>query len=524
MFKKIITSIILASFIFVNAGVYFVNTINAQEAGTWYYQDWPDWYSRVYDDENEDEIFGERYTAAQVEWVIWGLFSFFINHVVGSKGVIGCLIREAWTDHEFTNCLGALEDILVLLGLIPGGEEPEDLEAQAATNPIAEILSGSRPISGIGYIKNSASKFNLVGEVKAQGFGFGAASSIRQLWVAIRNITYFFLVLMIIGMAFMIMFRFKINPQTVISIQSALPKIIIALILITFSYSIAGFMIDLMYVVIGLISAILSQSGLFNLEWGPMYERLTGETFGQGVLGTINIYSVFFFVTAVLSLFTLDLGFNALFSFLLPIIIVIVIFALLFITIKIIWMLVKTYVTVILLIAVGPIYIITGGFGKWLRNLASNLAVFVAIGPMFAISYLFLGAALPTDGAVGQVIFDLLSGIVPFSPEPGAISGSAWMPPYLGIGNENVIWLFASFIVITLIPNVANIIKSTVAGKPFGYGTAIGAAIGAGAGVAAYPFQSAWGATSDARRKAFTEMIQTRSVEPLKEMFRRRRA
>jgi len=520
MFKKIIISIVLASFIFVNAGVYFVNTIKAQE-GTWYYQDWPDWYARVYDDENPDEIFGERYTAAQVEWVIWGLFAFFLNHVVESQGLMGCLIGEAWTDHDFLRCVPILEAVLDLLNLASAEQNSVML---AETNPVDDIISGARPISGIGYIRNAAAKFNIVGEVHAQGFGFDAASSIRQLWVTIRNVTYFFLVLMIIGMAFLIMFRFKINPQTVITIQSALPKIIIALILITFSYAIAGFLIDLMYVVIGLIAAILSESGLFNLEWGPMYDRLTGETFGQGILGTMNIYTIFFFVTAILSLFTLDLGFNTLFSFLLPIIVVVVAIALLIITIKIIWMLVKTYVTVILLIAVGPIYIITGGFGKWLRNLASNLAVFVAIGPMFAISYLFLGAALPTDGAVGQVIFDLLSGIVPFSPEPGAISGSAWMPPYLGIGNENVIWLFASFIVITLIPNVANIIKSTVAGKPFGYGTAIGAAIGAGAGVAAYPFQSAWGATSDARRKAFTEMIQTRSVEPLKEMFRRRRA
>jgi len=65
-------------------------------------------------------------------------------------------------------------------------------------------------------------------------------------------------------MAFMIMFRVRISPQTVITVQSALPKIIFTLILITFSYAIAGFLIDLMYVVIGIFSFIVTQGGIFD--------------------------------------------------------------------------------------------------------------------------------------------------------------------------------------------------------------------------------------------------------------------
>jgi hypothetical protein len=44
-------------------------------------------------------------------------------------------------------------------------------------------------------------------------------------------------------------------------------------------------------------------------------------------------------------------------------------------------------------------------------------------------------------------------------------------------GDLDIVWLFASFVVITLIPNIAGIIKSMIQGKPFGYGTAIGEAI-----------------------------------------------
>jgi hypothetical protein len=66
-----------------------------------------------------------------------------------------------------------------------------------------------------------------------------------------------------IAIGFMIMFRAKLNPQTVISIENALPKIVITLILIAFSFAIAGFLIDLMYIITAIIVSILaSASGL----------------------------------------------------------------------------------------------------------------------------------------------------------------------------------------------------------------------------------------------------------------------
>jgi len=60
----------------------------------------------------------------------------------------------------------------------------------------------------------------------------------------------------------MIMFRIKINPQTAITIQLALPKLIITLLLITFSYAIAGFMIDIFYLIWGIITNLLISQGL----------------------------------------------------------------------------------------------------------------------------------------------------------------------------------------------------------------------------------------------------------------------
>jgi hypothetical protein len=54
------------------------------------------------------------------------------------------------------------------------------------------------------------------------------------------------------------MFRVKINPQTVISVENSLPRIVVSLLMITFSFAIAGFLVDLMYFVMVLIISQLS--------------------------------------------------------------------------------------------------------------------------------------------------------------------------------------------------------------------------------------------------------------------------
>ena len=94
----------------------------------------------------------------------------------------------------------------------------------------------------------------------AEGIGFAAIKPFMSIWNVFRKISYMLLVLVLIAIGFMIMFRAKINPQTVISVENSLPKIVVALLLITFSFPIAGFLIDLMYVVIALSISILAEA------------------------------------------------------------------------------------------------------------------------------------------------------------------------------------------------------------------------------------------------------------------------
>jgi len=517
MFKKITASIILACFIFINFGIYFTQTSLARgpipeetessNTSSWYFQEFPDWYSKVYSADNPEEIFGERYTAAQVEWVIYGIISYIINHIFGNVPLLGCLFRNVIEnkigDDLVTSCSTGIVGFICKLnkdGIIP--IKPPDIicpvsdaelniqyntQAPMATNPILDIFSGARPISGIGYTKTILSRLNLIKDVKAQGFGFQAASAVRNIWVLVRNITYFFLIILIIAMSFMIMFRFKISPQTVITVQSAIPKIFISIILITFSYAIAGFLIDLLYVVIGIIAAVLSQSGLFtspNDEWSEMYKDLAGIGIGQGLMGVFTFYNILFIITSIVVFFST-------LTFLIPlgniafiIFIIVVLISLIFIFFKTMWMLIKTYITILLLIIAGPVFIITGGFVKWIKNMSSNLAVFATIGPMLAISFVFLASALPSGP-----LSDLFSNTIPFDPKANLLDNSPWLPPFVPFGkNLDLVWLIASVIVMTLIPKIADMIKSAVAGKPFGYGTAIGAAFGAAAGTLWSPF------------------------------------
>lgn len=120
------------------------------------------------------------------------------------------------------------------------------------------------PASGIAWISSGLQSAGFLNKTwAAEGIGLSAIKPFANIWKIFRDISYMFLVIVLIAIGFMIMFRMKMNPQTVISVENALPKIIISLILITFSFAIAGFLIDLVYILIGLIVSILSNNNIY---------------------------------------------------------------------------------------------------------------------------------------------------------------------------------------------------------------------------------------------------------------------
>lgn len=493
--KKIILSLLATVFIFASITP---RTASAQ----WYNQDPLHWYLHVYDDDNPSEIFGERYTAAQVQWIIYGYASNILHaFTFGYTEPWYCIASLATGDAG--ECLDQIF--------------PDDINPQSFAYPDRSITEGileDKSLSGITYIKNGLSKLNPVNEIYAQesGFGYGKLSAIQNLWQATRDVAYSLFVVMAIILAFMVMFRVKTSPQTVVTIQSALPKLAVALILVTFSYAIAGFLIDLMYVVIGVISIFVSQATSFNshqvfnlLTLGPYIDipdlGITNpEATGTGIFGFVVLYGILFtitlFVTLVMSfgiittaVVSLLFGAAVVKSGGIGGIILIVILALItlvywWLAFRTIWMLIKAFATIILLTIVAPIQIVLGivvpgmGFGAWLKQFIANLAVFPVVGLMFSLSFVFLWEAFIRNfsGDLASIAGRfVIGGLV-----TGAFGNQSW-PPLLGTSGDQtlaLLFLAVSFVIFTLIPKSADIIKSIITGRPFAYGSAIGETLG----------------------------------------------
>jgi hypothetical protein len=83
--------------------------------------------------------------------------------------------------------------------------------------------------------------------------GFESLAPLMTVWARVRDVVYVIFVIGFIIVGIGIMLRVKIDPRTVMTIQNRIPKIIAGILLVTFSYAIAGFLIDIMWVSIYLI-------------------------------------------------------------------------------------------------------------------------------------------------------------------------------------------------------------------------------------------------------------------------------
>jgi hypothetical protein len=274
---------------------------------------------------------------------------------------------------------------------IPGGM------VGSVTSTIAYLYNP--PASGIEYLAQM--KDNFLGKpAYAQGIGFVGLQPILPIWRAFRNVIYILSSLIFIIIGLMIMLRVKVSPQAVINVQNAIPKLITALILVTFSYAIAGLVIDLMYVIQGLVLAVIFSGVGKGLSANLLNSPLISSNFAN--LSTLNLGTTFWLsiknismgivlilggiIGGVLgSLITLHIGVGTLVgigigSVLFALIVTIFIISSI---IKFLFGLIKCYVTLIIKIITGPLEIGMGafpnskmGFSTWLMDVIANAAVF----------------------------------------------------------------------------------------------------------------------------------------------------
>jgi len=118
------------------------------------------------------------------------------------------------------------------------------------------------PLHTSDFIAYMGHNFGLAKPSYAQvtGIGFEGLTPLLNAWVVFRNVVYLLFVFIFILIGLAIMLRVRIDPRTVMTIQNQIPKIIISLILVTFSFAIAGFLIDLMWVSIYVVINLMAQA------------------------------------------------------------------------------------------------------------------------------------------------------------------------------------------------------------------------------------------------------------------------
>lgn len=330
------------------------------------------------------------------------------------------------------------------------------------------------PASGLAYTHDLLSQAGLVKSAYAQGIGFAAMTPFLPLWKTSRNIAYSIIIIIMVAIGFMIIFRMKIDPKTVISVQAALPRLVFTLLLITFSYPIVGFLIDIMYLSMAIIIALFVKGAggtihghdiawyqtkymsasiweLFRavflggfLSINDFWTYIGGATIGTGgAIGGMALFGLIgtgaAAVLATLPAVLIALAPILLFAFLL-------LLGLLFTFIRLALLLLNSYIQLIISIILSPLLLLTeavpgkSAFSDWIKNILANLVVF------------------PATAAV--LLF------VTYLTSSKAVTGNYWQPPFTGVPGNDAIEGFLGLGVIFLAPNLIASVKKAFQPKP----------------------------------------------------------
>lgn len=159
--------------------------------------------------------------------------------MIGQSPIAPCL------EYQFTkDSLGYAKAIPVLSSVNTGNGL-----IGFASSSLASLYTVS-PLSKQEYIAYLGREVGLVSEANAQvgGSANSVLSPVFKLWQVSTQFAYLLMIVVFLVVGLMVMFRHRLNPQTVVSIQMALPGLVIGLVLITFSYFLASLITDIAFV------------------------------------------------------------------------------------------------------------------------------------------------------------------------------------------------------------------------------------------------------------------------------------
>jgi hypothetical protein len=310
----------------------------------------------------------------------------------------------------------------------------------------------------LAYVRNQIG----VPPAYAQGGGFVALSPIMNLWRLFRNIAYLFFVLVFAVVGLMIVLQKRIDPRTVVTIQDSLPRIIVALILVTFSYALAGIVVDLSNLSSRVIGNLFMNQGYIAQRLDVIRGTYKPE---PARLDDLLSYNVFQLVKPIYHAAGIKAAIQAadIPVINLPLFGDIALIALVDITafitmFRLFLSLLSPYITIILTIILGPMNLALAALPSqgdavagWLRRLFANAVVFPAVFVMLSIA-----AIMRSSSVVDTMTW--------FTNPENEMSGF-WSPTTIGYWGTHLGELVAFGIFIAT-PKLADEIKEKLSIRP----------------------------------------------------------
>lgn len=263
----------------------------------------------------------------------------------------------------------------------------------------------SSAASYLAYVTNNLQKHKIIppalAAVTSNGIGFETFSPFLTIWLVFRNLAYLGLVVFFIVYGFMMMFRVNLGQKTVISVQLAIPKLIVTLLIITFSYAIVGIIYDLMWVVIYFAFGYLHSQGIiyFSKLWQPAAQAagrngiILSLVLNMFIAGPIGVFSVLSLILGGIgsALLTITGFFFCGWMIMLAILIAVVISY-----VKLFFKLISAFISIIISLVTGPLVLLGNAFpgsqaiGTWFRSIVANISVFPVTMLLLMFSYILM--------------------------------------------------------------------------------------------------------------------------------------
>lgn len=314
---------------------------------------------------------------------------------------------------------------------LPTGEvSPQNYGAFGIISSVMAQVYTQKPVSGVEYLAGVGRNFSFIKPAYAQPQqpscplapqqGFDVLCPVRLLWSISRNLAYLAFVVIFVAIGFMVMLRARIDPRTVATVQAAIPGIVISLILVTFSFAIAGLIFDIAQVATSLIAnamgpvmqidtAVLRDRNIFVSMFDLM--GLVGDAAQSIVVQIIEAIP-----SAIANLFQV-IGQSGIGQSIVGLFFGILV---VFTAFKVFMMLLTALVTIVLMTIGAPFMFLVaaipgrgGAIVGWFRSIAAAALTFPLTFLLLALAAVFLNVQAPPWG-VDQPVGDFNIDLIPF--------------------------------------------------------------------------------------------------------------